>query len=58
MAAAVARAIMIRTRREGRLQGEIGKVLLTPAGDSLNAVSAEIKERPPAAAIDSMAASL
>jgi glucosyl-3-phosphoglycerate synthase len=56
MATAVARAILIRLRREGRLAGEIGKILLAPAGDGLDPVSAEISERPPAAAIESMAA--
>jgi glucosyl-3-phosphoglycerate synthase len=56
MATAVARAILIRLRREGRLNGEIAKVLHAPAGDHLDALSAEIRERPPAASLDSVAA--
>jgi glucosyl-3-phosphoglycerate synthase len=57
MATAVARAILIRLRREGRLNGEIAKVLHAPVGDRLDTLSAEISERPPATAIDSVAAS-
>jgi glucosyl-3-phosphoglycerate synthase len=56
MAAVVARAILIRLRREGRLGGEIGRVLLAPVGDDLDAISAEIDERPPAATIEPMVA--
>jgi len=58
MATAVSRAILIRLRREGRLEGEIGKILLAPAGDGLDAVSAEISERPPAGDIESVVASV
>jgi glucosyl-3-phosphoglycerate synthase len=51
MAAAVARAILIRVRREGRLNGEIAKTLYAPTSDGLSALSADISERPPAVSL-------
>jgi glucosyl-3-phosphoglycerate synthase len=52
MAAAVARAILIRVRREGRLSGELGKTFYAPVAGGLDALSADISERPPAAALE------
>jgi glucosyl-3-phosphoglycerate synthase len=53
MATAVARAILIRLRREGRLNGEIAKTLYAPTSNGEDIQSADIDERPPAATIDS-----
>ena len=53
MATAVTRAILIRLRREGRLQGEISKVLYAPSDSGLDPLSAEVIEGPPAATLPS-----
>ena len=58
MAAAVARAILIRLRRDGRLSGEIAKTLYAPAGSGVDVLSVDITERPPAETLDSPAASV